>query len=139
MGESFRKTRKNLNRCVHIRVDVSKIRNQVHVDAARIKREFSKPPSVPLNVRRNTPAMLKEWGSSLDVDGEDIFSLDDLEEFQSTDLSFMQVSAAITHHKDLPEKSAELEEPPRKRRKLDTTTLYNVIPQVPTLFDCLIF
>ena len=81
---------------------------------------------------------VKEWGASIDVD-DDIFSMGDLEEFESTDLSYLllvdvkrlpapvQLSNNRIHDR---ETYSTTEEAARKRRRLDISPLYNVISQV---------
>ncbi|KAJ7291040.1 hypothetical protein C8J57DRAFT_1163042 [Mycena rebaudengoi] len=81
-----------------------------------------KPP--PGNAQRHPP-ILKEWGA--EIDSDEIYDTSELEEFISTDLVYLELPIKRTNLGSIND------EPPPKRRKLDTASLRNVIPQ-PHIF-----
>ncbi|KAJ7777925.1 hypothetical protein DFH07DRAFT_569632 [Mycena maculata] len=80
----------------------------------------SAPPEIKT---KRSPLNLKEWNATIDST-DDVFSLNKLEDFKSTDLDFLPLGGV---------KRARTEEPaddlPPKRRKLDLASLGTVIPQ----------
>lgn len=82
-----------------------------------------KPP--PGNAQRHPP-ILKEWGA--EIDSDEIYDTSELEEFISTDLVYLELPIKRTNLGSIND------EPPPKRRKLDTASLRNVIPQVASIF-----
>ncbi|KAJ6588536.1 hypothetical protein B0H19DRAFT_1099889 [Mycena capillaripes] len=85
--------------------------------------EFTSTRPPDNNAKRSLPT-LSEW--NVDVDSsDDIFDLNELEEFKSTDLTFLNLGST-------PKRShleGSLQEPLPKRRKLDVASLRNAIPQ----------
>lgn len=77
------------------------------------------------------PRLLKEWGELIGPD-DDVYDLDDLDEFESTDFSslFLVNSALDESNRIRKLSTLDREEPPLKRRKLDIYPLHDLIPQV---------
>jgi hypothetical protein len=75
----------------------------------------------------NNVKIYKDWGAPLG-DDDDVFTLDHLEDFQSTDFSFLVVMRpaplAIDSDPTRPEPQ------PHSQYKLDQQSLHDVIPQV---------
>ena len=85
--------------------------------------------TVRISVEEGTehPRLLKEWGEPIGPD-DDIYDLDHLSEFESTDFaSLWPMSSPLD---DSNPTFANIERPPLKRRKLDFHPLHNFIPQV---------
>lgn len=84
--------------------------------------EFAWGP--PENAAQRSPPNLKEWNAAVNST-DDVFSLDELVEFKSTELDFLLLGSVKRVH---PEEVVD--EPSPKRRKLDVGSLRNVVPQV---------
>ena len=78
--------------------------------------------------------VLKEWGEPIGPD-DDICDLDDLDEFESTDLSSLWLERSPSNEASRIRSSSfiDIEEPLPKRRKLDLYPLHNRIPHVRVL------
>lgn len=76
------------------------------------------------------PRLLKEWGELIGPD-DDVYDLDDLDEFESTDFSslFLVNSPLDESNRIRKLSTLDREEPPLKRRKLDIYPLHDLIPQ----------
>ncbi|KAJ7481718.1 hypothetical protein FB451DRAFT_1030618 [Mycena latifolia] len=85
--------------------------------------EFASGP--PRSNTKRSPPNLKEWNADIDS-GDDLFDINELEEFKNTDLSFLMLGAAKRSHSEEPVDDAE---PPLKRRKLDVGSLGDIVPQ----------
>ncbi|KAJ7507355.1 hypothetical protein B0H11DRAFT_2219170 [Mycena galericulata] len=83
--------------------------------------EFARGP--PESSSKRSPSNLKEWNTSIDS-SDDVFSLDQLEEFKNTDLDLLLLVNVKRAHAE-----GSMDEPPLKRRKLDVASLRNVLPQ----------
>jgi hypothetical protein len=83
-----------------------------------------------ISVRR-LPRILKEWGEPIGPD-DDVYDLDDLCEFESTDFSSLcrVDSSSDESNRTRKHSFTNTEEPQLKRRKLDIYTLHDLIPQV---------
>lgn len=113
------------------------------------------PPSYKIQGTHSSTHELKDWGVPIDdTDGDSIFLVDDLHEFESTDLGYLSTFTRICPRTELSSRSAEQEnvpttaqvtgkssvrvmsnthslgERPAKRRHLDDKLLHNIIPQV---------
>ena len=97
------------------------------------------PPEI-WETRCITSYLPKEWGV-LDESEDDFVSLDDLQEFENTDLHFLSPHNTHSPTRDAEDVSStrntralpstdDSSQPPAKRRHLDTNFLHNVIPQV---------
>lgn len=88
--------------------------------------------------------LLKEWGA-IDEKEDDFVSLDDLQEFENTDLQFLSPhmhsptcdaeNVSSTRNTQALPSTDGSGQPPAKRRRLDTNFLHNVIPQVSRTTD----
>ena len=81
----------------------------------------------------SAPLVYQEWGTPLHPSDE-LFSLEELEDFRSTDLDYLsgfgrdKLLVASTSKHTL---SQAVESPPaKKRRKIDISALRNIIPRV---------
>ena len=80
------------------------------------------PPHVP---GTRTRPELRDWGVSPDPALDDIFSLQDLDNFASSDFSYLE-RLHVLKRKDL----SNSPDPSSKRRKLCTAPLYDLLPKV---------
>ncbi|KAJ7031572.1 hypothetical protein C8F04DRAFT_1109799 [Mycena alexandri] len=85
---------------------------------------FKFTPKPPENSTKRSLPRLKEWNADVDF-GDEVFNLNDLEEFQSTNLNFLFLGNTAKRSYS----EVSLGEPPTKRRKLDVASLRNAIPQ----------
>ncbi|KAJ7701833.1 hypothetical protein B0H17DRAFT_1044866 [Mycena rosella] len=81
---------------------------------------FELAPGPPRSNTKRSPPQLTEWNADIHTD-DDPFNLDELEEFKSTDLSFLMLKR--------PHSEEPADTPPLKRRKLDVASLRDMIPQ----------
>ncbi|KAI5826928.1 hypothetical protein K523DRAFT_418845 [Schizophyllum commune Tattone D] len=79
------------------------------------------PPCIP---GTRTRPELRDWGAPSDSDLDGIFNLQELEDFESSDFSYLD-SLPVTKR----EASNSSPEPSPKRRKLYTAPLYDLIPK----------
>ncbi|KAJ7757106.1 hypothetical protein B0H16DRAFT_1885807 [Mycena metata] len=89
---------------------------------------FEYAPKPPKNSTKRVFPRLKEWNADVDFSDE-VFNLNDLEEFQSTKLNLLFLDNEVKRSYS----EVSLGEPPTKRRKLDVASLRNAIPQ-PHIF-----
>jgi hypothetical protein len=85
--------------------------------------EFASGP--PVNDTKRSQTHLREWNADINS-SDDIFNLNELEEFKSTDLTSLILGRTAKRSQS----ESPLQEPPSKRRKLDIASLRNAIPQV---------
>jgi hypothetical protein len=79
------------------------------------------------------PRILKEWGEPIGSDDDDdVYDLEDLGEFESTDLSSLWLGNTPSDESNRARSCSftDVEGPPLKRRKLDLYPLHDLIPQV---------
>lgn len=85
--------------------------------------EFASGP--PVNDTKRSQTHLREWNADINS-SDDIFNLNELEEFKSTDITSLILGRTPKRSNS----EGPLQEPPSKRRKLDMASLRNAIPQV---------
>ncbi|KAJ7165041.1 hypothetical protein C8R46DRAFT_1097996 [Mycena filopes] len=105
------------------------LRETPRLSVASTNFEFAQKP--PENSTKRSHPRLSEWNAEADSTDE-VFNLDDLEEFQSTDLDNL-LSLRTTPKRSFSEASFWSEPPPTKRRKLDVASLRDTILQ-PHMF-----
>ncbi|KAL1672209.1 hypothetical protein EV122DRAFT_295039 [Schizophyllum commune] len=92
-----------------------------HTESTRAYMLLLAPPYVPGT--RSRPE-LRDWGAPLDADLNDIFNLQELEDFESSDFGYLD-SLVVSKRKD----HSNSPDPIPKRRKLYTAPLYDLIPK----------
>ncbi|KAJ7135455.1 hypothetical protein C8R43DRAFT_618620 [Mycena crocata] len=83
--------------------------------------QFTRGP--PESSSKRSKPNVVEWNTSIDS-SEDFFNLDDLEEFENTDLSFLVAGSTKRFRSE-----GFVEQPTSKRRRLEMASIRSVIPQ----------